>query len=152
MVESVPTSSKRELVQRIVRGIRQDIEGYKQLKSLLKRQRELMQRRDNNGLTHHNQHQSELCSSLMRKASERRRMLENLGFSGSASGMVGLISKLPASLASEVSILWDNLLLLVKDSQLVNESNGQLLVAQQEVISQLLNRDKDNVIDYGEAR
>ncbi|QQX80535.1 flagellar protein FlgN [Shewanella sp. KX20019] len=152
MVDSVVTTNKRELVQRIVRGIRQDIEGYKQLKSLLKRQRELMQRRDNNGLTYHNQHQAELCDNLMRKASERRKMLEALGFSGTASGMAILIRKLPASSAAEVSQLWENLLLLVKDSQSANESNGQLLVAQQEIINQLLNRDNDTTIDYGEAR
>ncbi|MCL1050892.1 flagellar protein FlgN [Shewanella abyssi] len=152
MVDPLVTTNKRELVQGIVRGIRQDIEGYKQLKSLLKRQRELMQRRDNTGLAYHNQHQSELCSSLTRKANERRRMLQALGFSGSASGMATLIRKLPASLAAEVSLLWENLLLLVKESQSVNESNGQLLVAQQEVINQLLNRDKDTAIDYGETR
>lgn len=144
--------SKRELVQGIVRGIRQDIEGYKQLKSLLKRQRELMQRRDNSGLKHHNEHQAALCDSLMLKAGERRKMLQALGFAGDASGMASLIAKLPQSSSSQVSILWQNLLLLVKDSQQVNEANGKLLVAQQEVISQLLNRGADSHVDYGEMR
>lgn len=149
MAEAV---SKRELVQSLVRGIRQDIEGYKQLKSLLKRQRELMQRRDNGGLKHHNEHQSSLCDSLMHKAGERRRMLQALGFAGDASGMDALIARLPQSSASQVSILWQNLLLLVKESQQVNEANGKLLVAQQEVISQLLNRGGDSHVDYGEMR
>ncbi|WP_299809671.1 flagellar protein FlgN [uncultured Shewanella sp.] len=144
--------SKRELVQSIVRGIRQDIEGYQKLKSLLKRQRELMQRRDNSGLKHHNEHQSGLCDSLMQKAGERRRMLEALGFAGNASGMAALIAKLPQSSSEQVSMLWQNLLRLVKESQQVNEANGKLLVAQQEVISQLLNRGGDNPVDYGEMR
>ncbi|MGL6012783.1 MAG: flagellar protein FlgN, partial [Shewanella oncorhynchi] len=38
--------NKRELVQSLIRDIRQDLEGYSQLKSMLKHQRELMQRRD----------------------------------------------------------------------------------------------------------
>ncbi|MGS0675382.1 flagellar export chaperone FlgN [Shewanella sp. 0m-4] len=152
MGESSQSISKRELVQGIVRGIRQDIEGYKQLKSLLKRQRELMQRRDNAGLKHHNEHQSSLCDSLMNKASERRRTLQKLGFAGNASGMVALIAKLPPSSSVQVSMLWENLLLLVKESQQVNEANGKLLVSQQEIINQLLQRENDSAIDYGNIR
>ncbi|MEZ9197091.1 flagellar protein FlgN [Shewanella sp. 10N.286.54.B9] len=152
MVEPISKSAKRETIQGIVRGIRQDIDGYKQLKSLLKRQRELMQRRDNQGLHHHNEHQSNLCNSLMIKAAERKKMLELLGFQGSASGMRSLIERLPESSSEQVAMLWNNLVSLVKESKQVNEANGKLLVGQQEVINQLLQRDQQPSVDYGEKR
>ncbi len=152
MVEPMNKNAKRETIQGIVRGIRQDIDGYKQLKSLLKRQRELMQRRDNQGLHHHNEHQSSLCHNLMIKAGERRKMLESLGFQGSASGMRSLIERLPESSSEQVSMLWNNLVCLVKESKQVNEANGKLLVGQQEVINQLLQRDEQPAVDYGEKR
>ncbi|MCL1147733.1 flagellar export chaperone FlgN [Shewanella sp. 10N.261.52.F9] len=150
MDNAVP--SKRELVQAIVRGIKQDTESYKQLKKLLNRQRELMQCRDNRGLNLHNKLQSSLCEDLMYKADLRRQMLESLGFAGNASGMQSLINKMPPASAGQVTLLWQNLLITVKESQQVNEANGKLLVAQQEVISQLLHPGGDNKFDYGAMR
>ncbi|WP_336512789.1 MULTISPECIES: flagellar protein FlgN [Shewanella] len=145
-------TSKKEIVQTLVRGIRQDIESYKQLKSLLKRQRELMQRRDNAGLQYHNDHQTCLCDELMIKAKKRSDSLQQLGFSGDAKGMERLISKLPKQSGIQVSLLWDNLLAVVRESQQANEANGNLLVSQQTVINSLLNSGSDTVTDYGEKR
>lgn len=136
----------------LVKGIRQDIEGYRQLKSLLNRQRELMQRRDNQGLNEHNKLQSSLCNSLMVKASDRGLMLQDLGFAGDASGMQALIARLPKASSEQVANLWDNLLSLVRESKQINEDNGKLLVAQQEVINQLLNPSNELAIDYGDLR
>ncbi|MCK8046320.1 flagellar protein FlgN [Shewanella sp. 1CM18E] len=147
-----PVPTKRELVQAIVRGIKQDTESYKQLKKLLHRQRELMQCRDNRGLNIHNKLQTELCDDLMLKANQRRQMLESLGFAGNASGMQSLIGKMPPASSAQVANLWQNLLQTVKESQQVNEANGKLLVAQQEVISQLLHPNGDNGHDYGNVR
>lgn len=152
MVEPMSKNAKREIIQGIVRGIRQDIDGYKQLKSLLKRQRELMQSRDNQGLHHHNEHQSHLCHNLMIKAGERRKMLKSLGFEATASGVRCLIERLPEPSSEQVSMLWNNLVSLVKESKQMNEANGKLLVAQQEVINQILQRDEQPAVDYGEQR
>ncbi|MEC4725918.1 flagellar protein FlgN [Shewanella sp. D64] len=143
------SESKRELVQEIIRGVRQDIEGYKQLRSLLSQQRELMQRRDNQGLELHNRHQLSLCEQLQSRANKRSRGLIQLGFSGDAAGMDQLITKLPVDAAKQVKILWNNLLILVKESKMANDINGNLLVDQQAVINGLLNRDKEVCIDYG---
>ncbi|AQS35332.1 FlgN protein [Shewanella psychrophila] len=145
-------SSKREILQILVRGIRQDIEGYKQLKSLLNRQRELMQRRDNDGLKHHNQHQTRLCDELMVKAKKRSDALNQLGFSEDANGMKKLIDKLPKQSSLQVNLLWENLLALVKESQQANEANGKLLVSQQTVINNLLSRDTEKNVDYGASK
>jgi len=142
-------SNKREIVQSVVRGIRQDIEGYKQLKSMLQRQRDLMQRRDNHGLKYHNGHQTTLCGHLQQRARLRSEGLISLGFTGDAKGMEKLIAKLPVQASIQVKLLWENLLLLVKESQKVNEANGKLLAGQHEVISSLLNRDMPQNIDYG---
>lgn len=141
--------NKREVIQNIIRGIRQDIEGYKQLKSMLHRQRELMQRRDNQGLKLHNDHQTTLCEQLQQRANLRSEGLISLGFVGDTSGMERLITKLPVKASAQVNLLWENLLIIVKESQRVNESNGKLLVGQQEVITNLLNRDVPQNIDYG---
>lgn len=144
-----PAPSKRELVKAIVHGIKQDTESYKQLKKLLHRQRELMQSRDNRGLNLHNKLQTELCDDLMLKANQRRQMLESLGFAGNASGMQSLIGKMPPAASAQMAKLWHNLLQTVKESQQVNEANGKLLVAQQEVINQLLHPNADSKHDYG---
>ncbi|WP_394202838.1 flagellar protein FlgN [Shewanella waksmanii] len=143
--------SKREVLQSLVRGIRQDIEGYKQLKSLLKRQRELMQRRDNQGLSHHNEHQTALCEELMHRAKSRCQYLNQLGFSGDAEGMALLIDKLPAQHQEQLSLWWQNLLSTVKESQAMNDANGKLLVTQQAVIASILRQEDASVNDYGQS-
>lgn len=142
-------NSKREVLQSLVRGIRLDIDSYKQLKTLLNRQRDLMQRRDNDGLKHHNEHQAKLCDELMVKAKNRSDALVHLGFAGDASGMKRLIDKLPKQNSLQVNLLWQNLLVLVRESQQANEANGKLLVSQQTVINNLLRRNDEPNIDYG---
>ncbi len=44
-------SNKREALQSLVAGIRQDILDYRELKKLLQQQRQLMLRHDNQGLS-----------------------------------------------------------------------------------------------------
>ncbi|WP_394497958.1 flagellar export chaperone FlgN [Shewanella sp. ENK2] len=144
--------SKREQVQGLLRGIRVDIDGYKQLHGLLIRQRELMKRRDNAGLGLHNEAQTQLCEKLMERAKNRSRTLVALGFTGNSKGMEDLIARLPHASQKQVLILWRNLVDLVKESQQFNEENGKLLVSQQEVINSLLNKQPESQNDYGYAR
>ncbi|NMH66739.1 flagellar protein FlgN [Shewanella salipaludis] len=142
--------NKRELVQGLIRDIRQDLEGYSQLKSMLKYQRELMQRTDNQGLTAHNARQTALCNKLALRAKQRSDSLTALGFKGDNSGMKRLISALPDHLRSQIKLQWDNLQLSVKDCQQANEVNGRLLVMQQETLNHLLYPDSQHQqIDYG---
>lgn len=145
--------NKRELVQSLIRDIRQDLEGYSQLKSMLKHQRELMQRRDNDALLAHNERQTALCNKLALRAKQRSENLATLGFNSDNSGMRRLITALPDHLRPQIKMSWDNLQLLVKDSQTANETNGRLLVVQQETINRILNQDSQHQeIDYGANR
>ncbi|MBW3517037.1 flagellar protein FlgN [Shewanella sp. NKUCC01_JLK] len=145
--------NKRELVQSLIRDIRQDLEGYSQLKSMLKHQRELMQRRDNDALLAHNERQTALCNKLALRAKQRSENLATLGFNSDNSGMRRLITALPDHLRPQIKMSWDNLQLLVKDSQTANETNGRLLVIQQETINRILNQDgQHHEIDYGTKR
>ncbi len=145
--------NKRELVQSLIRDIRQDLEGYSQLKSMLKHQRELMQRRDNDALLAHNERQTALCNKLALRAKQRSENLATLGFNSDNSGMKRLITALPDHLRPQIKMSWDNLQLLVKDSQTANETNGRLLVIQQETINRILNQDdQHHEIDYGAKR
>ncbi|AEG09731.1 MULTISPECIES: flagellar protein FlgN [Shewanella] len=145
--------NKRELVQSLIRDIRQDLEGYSQLKSMLKHQRELMQRRDNDALLAHNERQTALCNKLALRAKQRSENLATLGFNSDNSGMRRLITALPDHLRPQIKMSWDNLQLLVKDSQTANETNGRLLVIQQETINRILNQDgQHQEIDYGANR
>ena len=66
--------------------------------------------------------------------------------------MQSLIGKMPPASSAQVAKLWHNLLQTVKESQQVNEANGKLLVAQQEVINQLLHPNADSKHDYGSIR
>ena len=145
--------NKRELVQSLIRDIRQDLDGYSQLKTMLKYQRELMQRRDNDALIVHNERQTALCDKLSLRAKLRSENLATLGFNNDNSGMKRLITALPDHLRPQIKISWDNLQLLVKDSQAANETNGKLLVLQQETINRILNNDVQHTeIDYGAGR
>ncbi|WP_220753329.1 flagellar export chaperone FlgN [Shewanella sp. KT0246] len=144
--------SKREQVQGLLRGVRLDIDGYKQLHALLVRQRDLMKRRDNAGLALHNDEQTKLCELLMERAKKRSVTLVALGFSGNSKGMEDLIARLPQASQKQVLLLWKNLVKLVKESQQFNEQNGKLLVSQQEVINSLLNKQPESQNDYGHAR
>ncbi|WP_298774701.1 flagellar protein FlgN [uncultured Shewanella sp.] len=142
-------SEKRELVQSLVRGVRQDVEGYKQLKNLLVHQRKLMQQRDHQALQSHNEHQSQLCESLKQSADHRSAALQRLGFSGNSAGMEQLIAKLPPQSAKQVNGIWQQLLALATESQYANDVNGKLLVDQQYIINNLLRRNSEQTIDYG---
>lgn len=142
-------SEKRELVQSLVRGVRQDVEGYKQLKNLLAHQRKLMQQRDHQALQSHNEHQSTLCESLKQSADHRSAALQRLGLSGNSAGMEQLIAKLPPQSGKQVNGIWQQLLALATESQYANDVNGKLLVDQQYIINHLLRRNGDQVIDYG---
>lgn len=145
--------NKRELVQNLIRDIRQDLDGYSKLKAMLKHQRELMQRRDNDALLAHNERQTALCNKLELRAKQRSEYLKILGFNADNAGMKRLISALPDHLRPQIKISWDNLQLLVKDSQTANDTNGRLLVMQQETINRILSHDKElHDIDYGAKR
>lgn len=145
-----PQVDKRLLVQTLLRDIRLDVDDYSQLKSMLKHQRELMQRTDNQGLSLHNTRQTALCDKLAQRAAQRSEILIQLGFDGDANGMKRLLAALPNQLRPQIKILWDNLQLLVKDSHQANEVNGRLLALQQETLTRLLNPDSQHQqIDYG---
>ncbi|MDO6679621.1 MULTISPECIES: flagellar export chaperone FlgN [unclassified Shewanella] len=151
MANTSEQQTTREKVQGLVSGVRQDIEGYKQLKVLLIRQRELMKCRDNNGLQRHNIEQTSLIDILMERAKNRSITLVSLGFNGNSKGMESLITKLPQASQKQVSLLWRHLLTLAKESQQYNEENGKLLVSQQEVINSLLNKQPDSQYEYAQA-
>ncbi|MBB1268381.1 flagellar protein FlgN [Shewanella sp. SR44-3] len=140
---------KRELVQQLIRDVRNDLEDYAQLKNMLEQQRQLMQRRDNESLLTHNTQQTLLCDKLAKRASVRSQHLSQLGFDNNPGGMTKLISKLPEHIRPQIKLLWQNLQAIVQDSQQQNEANGKLLVMQQTSIKRILGQDSQEAIDYG---
>lgn len=142
-------TSKRELVQNLIRDVRADLNDYAQLSSMLLHQRELMQRRDNASMLTHNASQTALCDKLAKRASSRSQCLRQLGFDANAGGMTTLISALPEHLKPQITLLWKNLLLIVEDNHRENEVNGRLLAMQQSTIKRVLQRDNQDEIDYG---
>ena len=142
------TQSKRELVQDLLHGVNQDIEDYKKLQALLSKQRQLMLNRDNEGLSQHNPHQTQLCSQLMHKAKLRSQALRTLGFKGDSQGMSNFISRLPQTINERYSLKWQQLLSFAKEGQRLNEANGVMLAEQQQVIKKLLNESNADTSDY----
>ncbi|SHH19767.1 flagellar protein FlgN [Ferrimonas marina] len=142
--------SKRERLQILVREIRQDIEDYKQLRSLLRHQRELLQRRDSQALEQHNPRQNALCQTLARRAKRRGEILESLGVSADNGGMDRLIKALAAQSQKPLLALWQQLGSLVKECQLENEVNGKLLANQKALLDRVLNVEQANQLDYGQ--
>ncbi|GGE89937.1 flagellar export chaperone FlgN [Shewanella carassii] len=131
-------SGKRQALNHLVAGIRQDILDYRELKALLQQQRQLMLRHDNQGLIQHNQLQDRLVAKLQQSSQQRSGYLTQIGVSNDHQGIKLLARKLPASAGSKLEQLWQQLLQQAKESQRLNELNGQLLVRQQEVIRGIL--------------
>lgn len=131
-------SNKREALQGLVAGIRQDILDYRELKKLLQQQRQLMLRHDNQGLIQHNQQQDQLVAKLQHNSLLRAAHLAQIGVSNDHQGIRQLQSKLPEQAAHKLEQLWRQLLQQARESQRLNELNGQLLVRQQEIIRGIL--------------
>ncbi|MBY5991985.1 flagellar protein FlgN [Ferrimonas balearica] len=145
-------SSKREVLQQLVREIRLDIEDYQQLRALLRHQRELLQRRDQQALNLHNPRVDALCQKLQNRAGRRSGALTQLGVSADAKGMQRLIAALGPQARQPVSGLWHHLQQLVRDCQGENEINGKLLAGQKELLDRVLSAGQAEtaVKDYGE--
>lgn len=134
-------SSKRELLQQLVRDIRQDITDYQKLKVMLTTQRQLMMHHDNQRLIDHNRQQDQLVAELHCRSARRCQLLVQIGVSADAMGMDKLIKALPAASGQQFAKFWQQLKQLVIEAQQANEQNGQLLVRQQEMIDSLIASD-----------
>lgn len=132
-------AGKKELLQALVRGIRQDLSDYGRLQALLAAQRQLMLGRDNAGLLEHNREQDALVTRLRETAANRSQLLTRIGVSADAAGMERLLRAMPAAAASQINSLWQQLLTKGQECEAANEQNGRLLVRQQELIQDLLN-------------
>ncbi|OXS02706.1 flagellar export chaperone FlgN [Shewanella algae] len=131
-------NNKREALQGLVAGIHQEILDYRELKKLLQQQRQLLLRHDNQGLIQHNQHLDRLVAKLQHNSLQRAGYLAQIGFSNDHQGICQLQSKLPEQAGHKLQQLWQQLLQQAKESQRLNELNGQLLVRQQEIIRGIL--------------
>ncbi|GAA4888718.1 flagellar protein FlgN [Ferrimonas pelagia] len=141
--------TKREMLQVLVREIRQDVDDYQQLRSLLRHQRELLQRRDHQGLEQHNPRQNALCVKLARRAKRRSEILRTLGVSADQTGMDRLLAALAPQTQKPLKSLWSQLGNLIRDCQTENEVNGKMLAAQKGSIDRLMKQDAGNSSDYG---
>lgn len=144
-------TSKRERLQQLVREIRLDIEDYQQLRALLRHQRSLLERRDQQALTQHNERVEALCSKLQVRADRRTETLELLGVSADAAGMQRLFQALGPQSRHTMTSLWNHLQQLVRDCQVENEVNGKLLAGQKALLDRVLNagQGEAQTSDYG---
>lgn len=142
---------KRRLVQSLIRDVQTDIKEYGQLKTMLKHQKELMNRTDNEQLEVHNNHQTQLCYKLAERANKRSDELKQLGFDHDEKGMLKLINALPVRLKPQVKIAWGDLRNLALECQKQNEENGKLLAMQHDSIQDILRATAGDPeqIDYG---
>ncbi|SDK19582.1 flagella synthesis protein FlgN [Ferrimonas sediminum] len=146
--------NKADQVRQLVKGIQLDVKGYQQLKSLLKFQRELMQRRDIDGLEQHNPRQDKLCQSLTANARTRSSILQSLGLPEDDKGMNRLLAAIPGESGKKVSLIWQQLQQLVVHCKAENDANGRLLSGQQRTLNRLVNPDAEAARqnDYGATR
>ncbi len=146
-------TSKRERLQQLVREIRLDIEDYQQLRALLRHQRSLLERRDQQALTQHNERVEALCAKLQGRAERRSETLTLLGVSADAAGMQRLFHALGPQSRHTMTSLWNHLQQLVRDCQVENEVNGKLLAGQKALLDRVLNPGQSDAqtVDYGAA-
>ncbi|MBY6016997.1 flagellar protein FlgN [Ferrimonas balearica] len=143
-------TSKRERLQLLVREIRLDIEDYQQLRALLRYQRSLLERRDQQALSQHNERVETLCAKLRQRAERRTEILTQLGVRADATGMQRLFHALGPQSRHTVTSLWNHLQQLVRDCQAENEVNGKLLAGQKSLLDRVLGgaQDQSEPKDY----
>ncbi|TKB47788.1 flagellar protein FlgN [Ferrimonas sediminicola] len=146
--------SRTEQVRQLVKGIQLDVKQYQQLKSLIRHQHSLLERRDSDALAQHNPRQDELCQTLEQRARQRTELLSSLGLSSDSKGMQRLLSAIPGDKGRKIGLLWRQLQQLVRQCKEQNDINGRLLNSQQRCLSRLVTPEKVTAFenDYGQLQ
>lgn len=126
-------------VKQLIQGMISDQVHYTALKELLERQRQLIIARQSRELGRVNAQLIEVYQCLAQSGRQRYTLLQKLGIPTDQQGINTLFSRLPASHRSKVYALWQGLARQVSQCKAVNESNGELLGMQQEILQNLLN-------------
>ncbi|WP_028108946.1 flagellar protein FlgN [Ferrimonas futtsuensis] len=144
--------TRAEQVRQLVKGIQLDVKQYEQLKSLIRHQHDLLERRDTEALSRHNSRQDELCQVLRQRAQGRCDQLAALGLPGDDKGMNRLLSAIPGDSGKKIGLLWQQLQQLVHQCKAQNDINGRLLNTQQRSLNRLVDPQKAQALenDYGQ--
>lgn len=131
-------SNKLEQVKTLLRGIRTDIDGYKQLRILLEEQRLHMIRRSCAALLDVNARINEHYLTLSHGTRVRRDILIALGVTPDRAGMATVFSWLPAAQKNAAHEGWQELEAAAENGKTFNEKNGELLTMQYEFVQAFL--------------
>jgi len=136
-------STRLEQVKSLLRGIRQDEDDYRQLRTQLDAQRLCMIRRDSDALLAVNDAIHLRYQRLSDSACVRRETLLTLGVSGDRDGIAQVFNWLPAAQKAAAQHGWQQLERLAASCQRCNEKNGELLTMQYEFVQTFLGTGPD---------
>lgn len=136
-------SNQLERVRILLRGIRSDEEGYRQLRILLEQQRINMIRRDSDALEAVNESINHCYQQLSNSTRVRRETLMALGVTPDREGIREVFNWLPALQKEAASDLWKTLERLAESCKSYNEKNGDLLTRQYEFVQTFLGTGPD---------
>lgn len=131
--------TSKETIQALATGIKKDIVNFQRYQQLLEQQLVLMQQHDSEGLLKLNQRHEKYHQALLSHAQKRRKQLVSIGFTGDEQGMEAMIIKLPPKAEAQVSKLWQHLRESMLRCKRQNDSNGEILAVQQQLLNKLIN-------------
>ncbi|MDX9873917.1 MAG: flagellar protein FlgN [Spongiibacteraceae bacterium] len=139
----------RSLLDAMIKAARSDVATCEQIEALLAEQLPALIRRDADQLTSISQQLEPLLTRIRTNARQRAEQLQTLGLNPDQSGMTQLLQRLPATLATRLRPLWQQLEEALRRCRQLNERNGRILAGQRETIAQLLGETLHN--DYSQA-
>jgi flagella synthesis protein FlgN len=130
----VTMSINPALVQQM---IAQDMNATEQLKSLLLQERELLEKREHDGLPAIIDQKDQLLDALAQNARQRQQLLQNLGLKATAQSWEELLVAHTA--LSPLRDSWKALTQAFGECQRLNEVNGKMIARSKQTLGNLLN-------------
>lgn len=141
--------SANQVVKLLVKGINDDVHNCEVMQQLLVAQQQSLAQTDTERLTELNQQLNDNMSELAKNGRQRFALLEKLGLPADKNGMMTLFERLPSTAAQRISEQWQKLEVRLKQCKKLNDRNGQLLSAQQEMLLRVTGQTN---YDYGDVR
>lgn len=144
---NAPPPSRQQALQRLAKGMQDDVADYGRLRELLETQFALALRHDRAGLSAIAENISTLCTTLDARRAERVELVDV--FSSALSDtprhqvIARLLAQLPGTYRAMAELLWNSLQLLVKECKALNSRNGQLLMTQHDIMRRVLSNEND---------
>ena len=130
--------NERDAIKALVLGIQSDLVDYAQLETLLEQQFRAALVPNAARMADVSATIFSLCETLEQRRRERSRLTRALGGVSGAEAMPAIFARLPEALANRCREGWQRLQRHVLQCQALNQRNGELMTAQQQLLERVL--------------